>query len=146
MDINGLFERWARARAEELDIEYRTCWSSDRSPYKSDAKWVSTRKFDKLLAYFKGRTLQDIIEEIMSDWVEQDCNFAKEYTDGCYDFDEIAETMRCYETALRNWRTVREQIARSLKDQVQQRSYRELTKQIHTRFYNDLEELKKIQY
>lgn len=146
MDINGLFERWARARAEELDIEYRTCWSSDRSPYKSDARWVSTRKFDKLLAYFKGRTLQDIIEEIMSDWVEQDCNFAKEYTDGCYDFDEIAETMRCYETALRNWRTVREQIARSLKDQVQQRSYRELTKQIHTRFYNDLEELKKIQY
>jgi len=146
MDINGLFDRWARARAEELDLEYEVCWAYDRPPYRSDAKRVSPRKFDKLIAYFKGRTQQDIIEEIMSDWTEQDYEFAKEYTEGRFDFDEITETMRSYETALRNWRVVREQIARSLKDKEQQRSYRELTKQIHTRFYNDLEELKKIQY
>lgn len=146
MDINGLFERWARARAEELDIEDQTCWSSDRTPCRNNARRVSPRKFDKLLAYFKGRTHQDVIEEIVSDMVGMDYDYAKRRTDGCYDFDKIAVAMRSYETALRNWRVVREQIARSFKDQGQQRSYRELTRQIHTRFYNDLEELKKIQY
>ncbi len=78
--------------------------------------------------------------------VGMDYDCAKKRTDGCYDFDKIAAAARCYETALQNWRIVREQIARSLKDEERQRSYRELTKQIDTRFYNDLKELKKIQY
>ncbi len=146
MDINGLFERWARARAQELDIEYKMCWSYERYPYKSDARRISPRKFDKLTACFKERTQQDMIEEIMLDEGDKDDGFAREWTEDRYDFDEIAETVCSYETALRNWRTVREQIARSLKDKEQQRAYRELTEQIHARFYSDLEELKDIHY
>ncbi len=148
MDTNGLFERWSRAREEELEIERKICRSSERSSYifKRDSRSVSPEKFDKLIAYFKGRTHQDIIEEIVSDMVGMDYDYVKKRTDGCYDFDKIAAAACRYETALRNWRIVREQIARSLKDKEQQRSYRELTKQIHTSFYNDLEELKKIQY
>jgi len=148
METNGLFERWSRARAKELDIERKIYQSSGQSLYifKRDSRGVSPEKFDKLIAYFKGRTHQDVIEEIVSDMVGMDYDYAKRRTDGCYDFDKIAAAACRYETALRNWRTVREQIARSFKDKGQQRSYRKLTEQIHTRFYNDLEELKKIQY
>ncbi len=78
--------------------------------------------------------------------VGMDYDCAKKRTDGCCDFDKIAAASRRYEKALRNWRIIREQIARSLKGKEQQRSYRELTKQIQARLYNDLAELKKIQY
>lgn len=143
MDINGLFERWALSRAEELDIEYKMCWSPDRSPCENDARSVSPLKYDNLIAYFKGRSQQDIVEEVAADL--GDSGFAQEYTDGRYDIDEMAETMHSYETALRNWRTVREQISNTLKDRAQQRTYRELTKRVLARLYNDLKELKKIQ-
>jgi len=148
METNGLFERWSRARAKELDIECKIYRSSGQSPYifKRDSRSVSSEKFDKLVAYFKGRTYQDVIEEIVSDMVVMDDDYVKKRTDGCYDFDKIAAAVRRYETVLRNWRVVREQIARSFDGKGQQHSYRKLTKQIHTRFYNDLEELKKIQY
>ncbi len=148
METNGLFERWSQARTEELDIEYNIYRASQWSPFsfKSDAEQISAEEFDKLVAYFKKRTHQDIIEEIVSDMVGMDYDYAKKRTDGCYDFDKIAAAARRYEKALRNWRIIREQIARSLKGEERQRSYRELTKQIHTRLYNGLEELKKIQY
>jgi hypothetical protein len=53
--------------------------------------------------------------------------------------------VRYYETALAEWREVREEII-SCQPKEKQRSYREVTKQIHTRLYNDLLELKTIQY
>ena len=49
------------------------------------------------------------------------------------------------ETALVNWREVREQIALMLPKE-KQKSYREITKQMHTRLYNNLVELKDIRY
>ncbi len=148
METNGLFKRWSQARTEELDIEYNIYRASQWSPFsfKSDAEQVSAEEFDKLVAYFKKRTQQDIIEEIVSDMVGMDYDYAKKRTDGCYDFDKIAAAARRYEKALRKWRTVRERIARSFNDKEQRNSYRELTKQIHARLYNALEELKKIQY
>lgn len=148
METNGLFERWSRAREEELEIERKICRSSEQSSYvfKRDLRRVAPEKFDKLIAYFKERTHHDIIEEIVSDKVGMDYDYAKKRTAGCYDFDKIAAAARRYETALRNWRIIREQIARSLKDKERQRSCRELTEQIHARLYNDLKELKKIQY
>ncbi len=148
METNGLFERWSRAREEELEIERKICRPSEQSSYifKRDSRSVSPEKFDKLIAYFQGRTHHDIIKEIVSDKVGMDYDYAKKRTDGCYDFDKIAAAAHRYEKALRKWRTVRERIARSFNDKEQRTSYRELTKQIHTRLYNDLEELKKIQY
>jgi len=70
-----------------------------------------------------------VIEKIVLDLVGMDYDYAKKRTVGCYDFDKIAAAVHRYETALRNWRVVREQIARSLKDKAQLHSYRELTKQ-----------------
>ena len=101
-----------------------------------------------MLGYFKGRTKSDVIEEFFGDLYDkkdQDYEYAEERVGSKYDFDKIAEMLRYYETALNNWRKVREQIAQMFpKDK--QKSYREITKQMHTRLYNDLYDLKAIRY
>lgn len=145
MDLNGTFEIWSKNRLAELDIEQDIYWSYDWKPFSSDAKNISAKKFEKLLSYFKTRTNDTVVEEMVSDWAEKDYDFARERTDGRFDFDKIAEMVRYYETALSNWREVREQITQMLPKE-KQKSYREITKQMHTRLYNDLVDLKEIRY
>ncbi|MBR4029654.1 MAG: hypothetical protein IKJ08_08735 [Alistipes sp.] len=145
MDLNGTFEIWSRDRLAELEIERDIYRSYDWKPFKSNAKTTSPNKFEKLLSYFKTRTNETIVEEMVSDWAEKDYDFARERVDGKTDFDKIAEMLRYYETALTNWREVREQIALMLPKE-KQKSYREITKQMHTRLYNDLVDLKEIRY
>ena len=145
MDLNGTFEIWSRDRLAELEIERDIYWSFDWKPFESDAKTTSPKKFEKTLSYFKTRTNETVVEEMISDWAEKDYDYARERIDGKFDFDKIAEMLRYYETALTNWREVREQIALTLPKE-KQKSYREITKQMHTRLYNDLVELKEIRY
>lgn len=82
---------------------------------------------------------------MVSDYEEKDYEYANWRIDGLFDFEKVAEMLSYYETALNNWREVREQIAQIL-PQEKQKSYREITKQMHTRLYNDLVDLKEIQY
>ena len=82
---------------------------------------------------------------MVSDYEEKDYEYANWLIDGLFDFEKVAEMLSYYETALNNWREVREQIAQIL-PQEKQKSYREITKQMHTRLYNDLVDLKEIQY
>ena len=145
MDLNGTFEIWSRDRLAELEIERDIYWSFDWKPFESNAKTISPKKFDKTLSYFKTRTNETVIEEMVSDWAEKDYDFARERIDGRFDFDKIDEMLRYYETALTNWREVREQITHMLPKE-KQKSYRDITKQMHTRLYNDLVELKEIRY
>jgi len=145
MDLNGTFEVWSRERLAELEIERDIYWSFDWKPFKSNAKPTSPNKFEKTLSYFKTRTNETIVEEMVSDWTEKDYDFARERVDGKTDFDKVAEMLRYYETALTNWREIREQIVLMLPEE-KQKSYREITKQMHTRLYNDLVELKEIRY
>ena len=145
MDLNGTFEVWSRGRLAELEIERDIYWSFDWKPYKSNAKTTSPKKFEKTLSYFKTRTNETIVEEMVSDWAEKDYDYARERIDGKFDFDKIAEMLRYYETALTNWREVREQIALILPKE-KQKSYREITNQMYTRLYNDLVDLKEIRY
>ena len=145
MDLNGTFEIWSKNRLAELEIERDIYWSYDWKPFSSDAKTISAKKFEKLLSYFKTRTNETVVEEMVSDWAEKDYDFARERIEGRFDFDKIAEMLRYYETALVNWREVREQIALMLPKE-KQKSYREITRQMHTRLYNDLVDLKEIMY
>ena len=145
MDLNGTFEIWSKNRLAELEIERDIYWSYRCKPFESDAKTISPKKFDKLLDYFKTRTNETVVEEMVSDWAEKDYDFARERIDGKLDFDKVAEMLRYYETALVNWRKVREQIALLLPKE-KQKSYREITKKMHTRLFNDLVELKEIRY
>ena len=145
MDLNGTFEIWSKNRLAELEIERDIYWSYDWKPFSSDAKTISPKKFEKTLSYFKTRTNETIVEEMVSDWAEKDYDFARERVDGKTDFDKVAEMLRYYETALVNWREVREQIAQMLPKE-KQKSYQEITKQMHTRLYNDMVDLKEIRY
>ena len=125
MDLNGTFEVWSKSRLAELEIERDIYWSYNWKPFKSDAKAISIKKFDKLLSYFKAQTQKDVFKT--------------------FDLRKIAEMLRYYETALVNWRDVRKQIT-LMYPKEKQKSYREITKQIHTRLYNDLQDLKEIRY
>ena len=145
MDLNGTFEVWSRDRLAELEIERDIYWSFDWKPFKSNAKTTSPKKFEKTLSYFKTRTNETIVEEMVSDWAEKDYDYARERVDGKTDFDKVAEMLRYYETALINWREIREQIVLMLPEE-KQKSYREITKQMHTRLYCDLVDLKAIRY
>ena len=62
-----------------------------------------------------------------------------------FDFEKIAEYLNRYKAALLNWREVREQIAQMLPGE-RQDSYREITRQMHARLYNDLSGLKEIHF
>ena len=147
MDMNGTFEFWSKDRLAELEIEQAISWSYGWKPYESDAKTVSSRKFGKLLDYFKSRTKSDVVEESLGGKCDKnapDYEYA-EWRVGCkYDFDKVAEMLLYYEISLTNWRELREQIT-LMYPKEKQKSYREITRQMHTRLYCDLLELK-IQY
>lgn len=147
MDLNCTFETWSKARLEELKIEEDIMWKRDWNwePFKSDAKRVSNRKFKRLLKFFKSRTRETIAKDMVSDWVDKDHLFAYERIDENIDFDKIAEMIEHYETALEGWRQVREEITKALPEK-KKKSYREITRQMHTRLYNDLLDLKEIHY
>ena len=148
MALNGTFSVWSSGRLAELKIERDIYSSFDWKPFVSSANAISINKFDKLLGYFKSRTKSDVIEEFFGDLYkkrERDYEYAERRVSCCYDFDKIAKMLRYYETALINWREIREQIAQMLPKE-HQKSYREMTKQMHTRLYNDLVDLKEIQF
>ena len=132
MDLNGTFEIWSKGRLEELVVESDIISSYDWKPFSSDAKRISSKMFDQLLSYFKGKTGDYDVEQ----------NELNDENDYLHNF---AQMLIYYETALTNWREIREQIAQMLPEN-KQNSYREITKQMHTRLYDDLENLKQMRY
>lgn len=145
MDLNGQFANWSESRCEELKIEADMLTNWEWEAYSSDAEPVSIKVFTEVINYIRNITEEDIIEQKISQWEEKDYDFAHERVQGRYDFDKIVEMLCYYETALTNWREIREQIVLMLPEE-KQKSYREITKQMHTRLYNDLVDLKEIRY
>lgn len=147
MEMNGQFEFWSKKRLEELAIEGDILYNSyDWTSFKSDAKSISAKKFDSLICYLKDINEKNVVEQKMQQWDEEkDYEFISESIEGMYDYDKIAEMVNLYETAISNWRKVRKQITRLLPKE-KRKSYREITKQMHTRLYYDLDELKEIRY
>ena len=143
MDINSTFERWSKERHCELQYESGIYSSFDWQPFQSNANTISTQKFEELLSYIKSKTQNDVVEEVNSEL--DDMGYTHERVDGQFDFCKIAEMVGYYETALNNWREVRKQIALMLPKE-KRKSYREITRQMHTRLYNDLSDLKDVRY
>lgn len=145
MDINYTFAEWSERRSKELEIECDIFWSYSWQPYSSDSHRVSERRQEKLISYFKEANQAAIIDEVLSGWEETDYEYAQERFGESFDFDRIYEMTTYYETALQNWKAVREQIKSHLPKQ-KQKSYSEITREINTRLYDDLLRLKKISY
>ena len=143
MEMGEKFALWQDKRSAELLVETQLCyWESDES-YKSNADFISVGKFDRLLKYFKGITEEEVVRQKLADVYDEDD--ARAIAIERYDYQKIAEMVSYYDTAIRNWREVREQIAMALPKQIR-KSYRQITCQMHTRLYNDLYDLKNINY
>lgn len=145
MEINLTFAYWSEQRHKELLVEKDTFWKYHWEPFESDCRNVSQKRFLKLIRYFRSLTIDTIVKTNAKDWNLKKSEYAYARLDGNFDFDKISEMARLYEEAYCNWLTVREEIARLLPKE-QGRSYREATKQMNTRLYTDLLELKNITY
>lgn len=145
MDINLIFQNWFEERFKELKLELDIYSGGEYKPYRSDEASISVAKFDKLISFFKSRSLETVYNEYKTSLEGLEDDYIKERFEGCYDFDKIAEMIHLYETALAEWRKVRKQITVLLPID-RQDSYMEITKKMHTRFYNDLLDLKDIRY
>lgn len=147
LDLNGTFQTWSEERLDELKLEEEIHWGmvDGCKPYKCPTPKVSVRKFDKLVGFFKSRTYETVRKEFMALHEGMDDEFFNSRFDNCFNFDKIAEMVRLYEAALTGWRHIREQITELLPPE-QQKSYKQITQKMHTRFYNDLLELKVIKY
>ena len=135
-----MLREWLASRFHELEIESGVFVTQGGEVYVSEAETVSPAMFDELLGYFKSRTKYDIAKEMEAIYGE-DSGKCEDY----FDFEKIAEYLNRYKAALLNWREVREQIAQMLPGE-RQDSYREITRQMHARLYNDLSSLKEIHF
>ena len=145
MDINYTFASWSQERLKELDVEKEIFRAYRWERYESQSKRISERRYDKLIEYFRQTTKESIVEEIVSDWVEKDYEFAQEIAGNHFDLETVSLMAGLYQSALYKWRMVREEISVSLPKEKQD-SYRAITKQMHNRLYHDLLELKDIKY
>lgn len=145
MDINSYFEYWSKTRSKELEVEKNICLGGLDKPFKSTTKVVSADKFNELVNYFKTRTWQTVIDEYQKDWDEKDFEFAKERMGGQYNFARIDEVTEMYIEALERWSIARKQVSQALPEK-DGADYDRLTAQMHTRFYEDLLELKELKY
>lgn len=130
LESHGVFIGWMNARLTELETE-RAIYNG--KIFKSDAKIVSCQKFDELIKYFESDKVKKDVLSTVPDYVDR------------FDFKKIKQKAHQYNTSLTDWRKTREQIALMFSDS-QQQSYREITKQMHTRLYNDLLGLKEVGY
>lgn len=140
LDINSTFGAWSKARTDEVEIERNILSYWQWKPFSSDAGKITEKKFDKLLKFLKSRTRESVAKKMASDWYYSDYDEAYEKA-GLFDFDHFYKVLDDYIPAIEGWRQVREEIARYLPKE-KQKSYREITRQIHTRLYNDLLEQK----
>ena len=145
MDVNVTFQSWSEERFNELELEQEIHWSYKSKPYKSPTSSVSVRKFNRLIGFFKSRTYETVYKEYMDFHEGMDDEYFNAKFEESYDFDKIAEMVRLYAVALGEWRMVRKQITMMLPDE-EQYSYKQITHKMHTRFYNDLLDLKQLRY
>lgn len=59
--------------------------------------------------FFKKIKPDGIIEDIVSGWEEK--GYAQERLGECFNYDKIYKMVAYYETALNNWKAIREEIA-----------------------------------
>ena len=138
MDLNSQLNVWFDTRLAELKIENSICLSPDFKPFKTDAKSVSNKKFDEFYAYIKTMVTSAGI-------TEKDCNDTIDSETTVSDYCKVVEATKTHKEAMNNWLKVREQIALELPKE-RQGSYREITKHIHYRLYDNLLELKEQHY
>lgn len=148
MQISCTHDKWASDRNKELEIERCIDDGFGWKPYSTQAEEVSVEKFDELVAFYKGINKKAIIKQYIASWggaetTAKDYKEAKDRIGNSFDCAKISKIAERYALAISNWRDMREWIAETLPEE-KRSSYRALTRQIHTRLYNELLELKQL--
>lgn len=86
-----------------------------------------------------------VADSVCHFWFSDDTEFQSQDPHAYWLINRMMQMVQLIETALTNWRELREQIAQILPKK-KQKSCREIIKQIHTRLYDDLQNLKEIRY
>lgn len=145
MEFNETVSTWVDARAKDMALERTHYDTWNWTAFKYGDKEVSAEAFGELLNIFKSITMDDIIKSFM-DSTGISLEYAKDFcTKERFNIQEIAESALRYEQSLIQWRSIREQIAEALPQEMRE-SYRETTKHMHTRLYNELLEVKQIKF
>ncbi len=140
LEINMEVSSWLTKRCEELDVENAYIKGMLKKATSKESKSVSEAKFDTLIAFFKSRTEQNVIADYA---VREELSIeeVKERIGDMYLEEEVLEKVSLFESALKNWLIVRENIAKKL-DSKAGKLYRNMTNQIYTNLYNDLLKLR----
>ncbi len=141
MEMNHTSFSWYQKRHEELEIERSIYDSVNWKAFESKSAIVSPNEFNKFIQSFKNV----VAPNPRSKPNDIDSQSDGEHDNEKSDNEKTAEMLSLYERALIEWRNIREQIAQLLPQQKQE-SYRQITKQMHTRFYNDLLSLRTTTY
>lgn len=100
-----------------------------------------------MIEYFKTRNRETVAEELEKGFAVPNREEILERIDENLDFEKVAEVVSFYETALNNRCKVRDAIAERQRDgSAGRKAYRDMTKRVYKRFYNDLSELKELHW
>ena len=147
MERTETFERWSCDRFEELKIEQQILGEDDWQYFDVSMSGVSKKEFDELIEYFKTRNRETVAEELEEGFAAPNREEMLKSIDENLDFEKVAEMVSLYETALNNWCKVRDAIAERQRDgSAGRKAYRDMTKRVYKRFYNDLSELKDLHW
>ena len=100
-----------------------------------------------MIEYFTTRNRETVADEQEEGFAAPNRDETLKRIDENLDFEKVAEMVSFYETALNNWCKVWDAIAeRQREGSAGRKAYRDMTKRIYKRFYNDLSELKKLHW
>lgn len=103
--------------------------------------------YSLVICLFQTRNRETVVEELEEGFAAPNREETLKRIDENLDFEEIAEMVSFYETALNNWCKVWDAIAERQRDgSAGRKAYRDMTKRVYKRFYNDLSELKELHW
>ena len=140
MDLNGKFETWTKARQAELKTEKEIIYPG--TPSTIEAKETPAKELDNTVKFFQEMNKESVEKAAKEEW--SDDEFALELIEGRFDYEDIVKMANSYVESLADWRNTREKIAKTYPQQNQKDAIREITKNIHTRLYKELSELKEL--
>lgn len=144
-DKNDVRRSWLEARNRELNIEQSHYSTKDWMPVTALSTESMNWDFSTVLNFFKLVTLNDIAAKYAK-YNETDIDVAKDQIGPKFGATAVVNAAASYDVAILMWRQTREQIAKSLVGKEQQASYREITKIVYTRLYNDLVSLRELKF
>lgn len=143
MDVNGISEAWFAERLELLKKECSLICFGVEDSLKASDKSVGVQDLVPLLEYYKGRTGQVLIDEIVEEGL--DVELYRPGIEQGYNYELVLRNVSDFESAFVAWGDVRESVALMLPVD-KQPYYKALTGRIQCLLYGYLNDLRELLY